>query len=145
MFMTQLNCYLNFDGRAEEAFNFYKRVFGGDFAGGISRYRDVPDLPGKEHLSEQQLNYVMHVALPLGNNMLMASDVMEGMGHPFHMGNNVSLSLHPDSKEEADRLFNELSSGGQAVMPMQTMFWGDYWGMLIDRFGINWMVNYHKK
>lgn len=142
--MTQLNSYLNFNGTTEEAFNFYKSVFGGDFRGGIMRFRDVPDLPGKENLSEKDKNAVMHVALPIGNNVLMGSDLVEGYGASLQMGNNVQLSLHPDSKEEADRLYKALSAGGKQSMPMADMFWGDYWGMLTDKFGIAWMVNYHK-
>lgn len=143
--MTQLNCYLNFAGNTEEAFNFYKSVFGGEFMGGIMRFKDVNDMPGKEHLNEKSLNGVVHVALPVGNNMLMGSDTMEGFGPPHQAGNNVHLSLHPDSKEEADRLYAALSGGGQQTMPMSDTFWGDYWGMLTDKFGISWMINYHKE
>ncbi len=141
--MTRLNSYLNFQGNTEEAFNFYKSVFGGEFTG-IMRFKDVEDLPGKEHLSEKDLNGIMNVTLPVGDNILMGTDSLESMGQHLKEGNNVSLSLHPDNKEEADRLYKELSKGGQSTMPMMDMFWGDYWGMLTDKFGIQWMVNYHK-
>lgn len=139
--MTKLNSYLNFQGNTEEAFNFYKSVFGGEFAG-LMRFKDVADLPGKENLSTADLNKIMHIALNVGDNMLMATDALESMGQRLTTGTNVTLSLHPDSKKEADRLYNALSAGGQPTMPMMDMFWGDYWGMLTDKFGIQWMVNY---
>ena len=139
--MTKLNCYLNFQDNAEQAFNFYKSVFGGEFAG-IMRFKEVAEFPGKEKLSETDLNKIMHIALPIGDNMLMATDMLESQGQKLKTGNDVTLSVHPDSKEEADRLYNELSAGGKAHMPMADMFWGDYWGMLTDKFGVNWMVNF---
>lgn len=139
--MTKLNSYLNFPGNTEEAFNFYKSVFGGEFTG-LTRFKDVADLPGKENLSTADLNKIMHIALNIGDNMLMATDTLESMRQHLTTGTNVTLSLHPDSKKEADRLYNALSAGGQPTMPMMDMFWGDYWGMLTDKFGIQWMVNY---
>ena len=139
--MTKLNCHLNFQDNAEDAFNFYKSVFGGEFAG-IMRFKDVTDFPGKEKLNEEDLNKIMHIALPIGDNMLMATDMLESQGQKLKTGNDVTLSVHPDSKKEADRVYNELSAGGKAHMPMADMFWGDYWGMLTDKFGVNWMVNY---
>ncbi|MES2848414.1 MAG: VOC family protein [Bacteroidota bacterium] len=143
--MTKLNSYVNFPiGTTESAFNFYKSVFGGEFQGGIMRFKDVPDFPGKEQMSAEQSNGVMHVALQIGNDMLMGSDAMEGMGPSVTAGNNIQLSLHPDSKQEADRLYAALSEGGTQIMPMMDMFWGDYWGTFVDKFGITWMVNYHK-
>ena len=139
--MTKLNCYLNFQDNAEQAFNFYKSVFGGEFAG-IMRFKEVAEFPGKEKLNETDLNKIMHIALPIGDNMLMATDMLESQGQKLKTGNDVTLSVHPDSKKEADRVYNELSAGGKAHMPMADMFWGDYWGMLTDKFGVNWMVNY---
>lgn len=137
----KLNPYLNFDGNAEEAFNFYKSVFGGEFAGGIMRMNSAP---GTEGLPDDEKERVMHVSLPLDNNQtLMASDIVPSMGHKLNRGNNVYLSLHPDSKEEADRLFNALAEGGTVEMPMEDQFWGDYFGSLVDKFGIGWMVNYN--
>src|ERR1035438_10149983 len=137
--MTRLNSYLNFQGNAEEAFNLYKSVFGGEFTG-LMRFKDMADFPGKEKLSDADLNKVMHVALNIGDNMLMATDVLESLGQHLKNGNVVTLSIHPDSKEEADRLYKELSQGGKPHQPMTDMFWG-YWGMLTDKFGIQWMVN----
>jgi PhnB protein len=143
--MLKLNPYLNFLGKTEEAFNFYKSVFGGGFVGKISRFKDVPDLPNKDQMSEEDLNKVMHVALMIGDNMLMATDALESQGQTLTVGNNISLSLHPDTKEEADRLFAALGEGGRVDMPLQDMFWGDYFGMLTDQFGIQWMVNFQSK
>ncbi len=137
----KLNPYLNFDGNAEEAFNFYKSVFGGEFAGGIMK---MSSAPGTENLPDDEKERVMHVSLPLDNGQtLMASDIVPSMGHKLTQGNNVYLSLHPDSKEEADQLFNALAEGGKVEMPMEDQFWGDYFGSLVDKFGIGWMVNYN--
>lgn len=140
--MIKLNPYLNFLGRTEEAFNFYKSVFGGEL-GIIQRFKDVPDLPEKEKMSEADLNKIMHVSLKIGDDVLMGTDTLESLGHTFAVGNNVSLSLSPDSKEEADRLFNALKEGGKVTMPMMDMFWGDYFGMVDDAFGIHWMINFN--
>ncbi len=142
--MITINAYLNFPGNTEEAFEFYKAVFGGEFLG-ITRFKDVADLPGREHLSEKDLNGVMNIQLPVGNNILMGTDALESMGQRATLGNSVTLSVHPDSKKEADRLYEALSTGGKPSMPMADMFWGDYWGMLTDKFGIQWMVNYRKQ
>lgn len=139
--MIKMNPYLNFDGQAEEAFNFYKSVFGGEFIGGIHR---MSDAPGCENLPDNEKNRVMHVSLPIGGGtILMASDNCPSMGHQLTMGNNVYISLHPDSREEADRLFNELSAGGAIEMPMEDMFWGDYFGSFKDKFGVLWMINHN--
>jgi PhnB protein len=143
--MLKLNPYLNFLGKTEEAFNFYKSVFGGEFVGPINRFKDVPDLPNKDQLSEEDLNKIMHVALMVGDNMLMGTDALESQGQTLTVGNNISLSLHPNTKEEADRLFAALGEGGRVDMPLQDMFWGDYFGMVADKFGIQWMVNFQSK
>ena len=138
--MAKLNPYLNFPGTTEEAFNFYKSVFGGDFAGGIFRFRDTPEA---DKLTASEREKIMHIALPIGkDNILMATDALESMGHKVTSGNNFHLSIGADSKEEADRIFNGLSTGGKVTMPMADMFWGDYFGMLTDKFGIQWMVSY---
>ena len=138
--MATLNSYLNFPGNTEEAFNFYKSVFGGDFAGGIFRFKDTPEA---DKLSTSEREKVMHVGLPVGKgNMLMATDAMESMGHKLTTGNNFYLSLETESKEEADKLFKGLSAGGNVTMPLADAFWGAYFGMLTDKFGIQWMVNY---
>lgn len=140
---TKLNPYLNFDGQCEEAFNHYKNVFGGEFAGqGVMRLGDMP--PSDEfQLPDDMKNRVMHVSLPIGDEILMGSDTMPGMGKPFQKGINSYISIHPESREEADRIFNQLSDGGEIEMPMQDQFWGDYFGSLVDKFGTPWMVNYH--
>jgi PhnB protein len=140
--LAKLNPYLNFDGKAEEAFNFYKSVFGGEFKGPINR---MSDAPGTENLSDEEKNRVMHVALPIGDgNTLMASDIIPSMGHKLIKGNNNYISLSPESREEAERLFNGLSAGGNIEMPLDDMFWGAYYGSFEDKFGIHWMVNYEK-
>ncbi|MBK9096523.1 MAG: VOC family protein [bacterium] len=138
--MKSINPYLNFPGNTEEAFNFYKKVFGGDFAGGIFRFKDTPD---SDKLSEGDRQKVMHVALPMGSeNMIMATDALESMGFKVTFGNNFYIAIHTDSKEEADKLFKGLSEGGKVEMPMADQFWGDYFGSLEDKFGVRWMVIY---
>jgi PhnB protein len=138
--MATLNPYLNFAGNTEEAFNFYRSVFGGDFAGGIFRFKDTPEA---DKMNAKDRDKVMHVALPIGNgNMLMATDALDSMGHKLTAGNNFNLSLEAESKEEADKLFKGLSAGGKVTTPLADAFWGSYFGSLTDKFGINWMVNY---
>lgn len=140
--MIKLNPYLNFLGRTEEAFNFYRSVFDGEFLI-IQRFREVPDFPGKEKMSTSDLEKLMHVSLKMGDNILMGTDALESQGHSLVLGNNISLSISTDSREEAERLFLDLQQGGGTVnMPLQDMFWGSYFGMVDDRFGIKWMINY---
>ena len=142
----KLNPYLNFDGNCEEAFQHYKNVFGGEFFGqGIMRFGDIP--PSDDFtLPEEHKNRVMHVSLQVGNEMLMGSDTMPGFcDKTFQIGDNAYISIHPDSREEADRIFNALAEGGTIEMPMEDQFWGDYYGSLCDRFGINWMVNFSEE
>lgn len=140
--MKAVNPYLNFDGQAEEAMNFYKSVFGGAFGGnGVMRMSDVPDMP---KIPEEEKNRVMHISLPLDNGqVLMASDIMPSMGHKLTVGNNNYISIFADSREEADRLFNALSPGGEIEMPMQDQFWGDYFGSFKDKFGVCWMISHN--
>jgi PhnB protein len=135
--MIKLNPYLNFDGNCEEAFNYYKKVFGGEFSY-FSRMSDMEN----EEFPEEDKNLIMHVSLPIGNDILMGSDVATDIKPMFKQGNNNYISLTPTSREEADRLFNELSAGGEVEMPMEEMFWGDYFGSFRDKFGIYWMINY---
>lgn len=138
--MAKLNSYLNFDGNAEEAFNFYKSVFGGEFAGGVMK---MGDAPGGEEMAEADKGRVMHVALPIsGGDLLMASDIMPSMEQKLVVGNNHYVCVSPDSREEADRLFAGLSDGGDIEMPMEDQFWGDYFGSFKDKFGICWMISY---
>jgi PhnB protein len=137
--MAKMNPYLNFDGKAEEAFTYYKSVFGGEFLADIYR---MDGAPGSENLPDNERNRVMHIALPIdAHTTLMASDILPSAGHKLTEGNNVQLSLHPESREEADRLFNALSAGGQVEMPMEDTFWGAYFGSFTDKYGIKWMIN----
>ena len=136
--MAVLNPYLNFNGNAEEAFNFYKSVFGGEFPM-IMRFKDAP---AEFRGSESEAERIMHIALPIGEgSVLMASDMPEHYGKAV-VGNNFNISISTKSKEEADRLFNGLSAGGQVTMPMANTFWGSYFGMLKDKYDIQWMVSY---
>ena len=111
----------------------------------VMRMKDIPSQEGMPPLPENEKDKVMHVALPiLGGIQLMGTDMLESMGHKLKIGNNVSINLEPDSKEETERLFKALSEGGSDVMPLQDMFWGAYWGCCLDKFGIRWMFNYQK-
>ena len=141
--MTQFNPYLNFDGNTREAMEFYKSVFGGEFPS-VTRFMDMP-MPGV-NLPKEEAEKIMHIGLPLGGGqMLMASDVIPSMGQKLIVGNNVYISIHPDSKAEADRLFTALSKGGEVEMAIAMQPWGDYWGSLKDKFGVLWMINYHEE
>lgn len=136
----KLQPYLNFAGNAEEAFTYYKSVFGGEFSA-LVRFKDFP-VEGLAVPSEDE-DKIMHISLPLGEDVtMMASDTLEGFGRQLTQGNNVYLSVHPTSREEADRLFSALSEGGQVEMPIADQAWGDYFGSLQDKFGVMWMVNY---
>src|SRR3712207_1453661 len=131
--MIKLNPYLNFAGNTEEAFNFYKSVFGGEFSA-VVRFNDMP--MESVNLPKEDENKIMHISLPIGNDVLMASDAPESMGFTVHFGNNAYISIHPDSKEEADRIFTALSEGGEIEMPSADQMWGDYYGSLKDKFGV---------
>ncbi|GAA4795065.1 VOC family protein [Olivibacter ginsenosidimutans] len=134
----KLNPYLNFDGNAEEAFKFYQSVFGGELY-----IQKMGETPGFENLPEEEKDLTMHVSIPIGDGQfLMASDCLKSAGHQLNIGNNNYISITPDSREEADRLFNELSAGGKIEMPMEDMFWGDYFGSFEDKFGVRWMINH---
>jgi PhnB protein len=134
-----VNPYLNFNGNTEEAFNFYKSVFGGEFLT-VMRMTDTPD---SDKLSPDMKNLIMHIALPLGNgNIMMGTDATESMGFHLTFGNNQYLCVSPDSKEQSDTLFNALAEGGNVEMPLADMFWGAYYGSLTDKFGIKWMINF---
>ena len=143
--MAHTSIYLNFDGNAEEAFNAYKKIFNTEFSAPFMRLGDVPAHPGMPALSEEDKKKVMHVALPiLGGTEIMATDMLESMGQKLVEGNNLTISLNPDTKEEADRLYNELSQGGADSVAPHDEFWG-YWGTCKDRFGIRWMFNITKQ
>jgi PhnB protein len=144
--MARVSTYLNFARSTEEAFTFYKTVFGTDFDGAIARFKDVPPQPGAPAMSEADQNLVMHIALPiLGGHVLMGTDAPESMGFSLTMGNNVYINLEPDTRAETDRLFKQLEAGGKVEMPLQEMFWGAYFGSLTDRFGVRWMFNCQNK
>jgi PhnB protein len=137
--MTQLNPYLSFGGNAEEAFNFYKSVFGGDFAA-VMRWGDNPQ--ACDQFPDLDKNSIMHIALAVGDSMIMASD--DAMGN-LKEGNNFSVAINPDSREDSDRIFAGLSAGGNVTCPMMDMFWGGYFGSFTDKFGINWLINYSEQ
>lgn len=146
--MAKVNTYLNFSGNTEEAFLFYKSVFGGEFtSGGIHRFSDMPPQEGMPPLKDSEKNGVMHVELPLlgGVHSLMGTDAPESMGFKVAAGNNVHISLEPDTRAETERLFKALSAGGAVSMPLQDTFWGAYYGSFTDKFGIHWMVNFPTK
>jgi len=138
--MTLVNMYLNFNGNCREAFEFYRSVFGGEFSF-IGTFGEMPPQEGFE-MSEEDKNRIMHVSLPISKETsLMGSDTSENYDK-VNFGNNFSVYINADSKEEADRFFTGLASGGKITMPMADVFWGSYFGMLEDKFGINWMVSY---
>lgn len=140
--MARVSTYLNFRNQTEQAFEFYRSVFGGDFLGPIHRFADMPPQPGQPPVPEALRNLVMHIELPiLGGHILMGTDAPEGLCPGVQPGNNVYLNLEPDTREEARRLFEGLSAGGVIEMPLQDMFWGAYFGSCTDRFGVHWMVN----
>ncbi len=145
--MAHISTYLNFSRNTEEAFNFYKSVFGGEFLDGkINRFGDGPKQEGMPPIAEEDKELVLHVALPiLGGHLLMGSDAPESLGFKINKGNNIYIALHTDSRPEADTLFAKLSADGEVEMPLQDMFWGDYYGALTDKFGIKWMINYSDK
>ncbi len=137
--MVKVNIYLNFAGNTEEAFNFYKSVFGGDFTS-IVRFKDFP-MEGV-NIPKEDENKIMHVGLPIGEDVLMATDALESLGQELVQGNNMYISVHPATKEEADEIFNALSVGGEIEMAIADQAWGDYFGSLKDKFGTLWMVIY---
>ncbi len=139
--MARVSTYLNFNRTTEEAFNFYKTVFGTQFSGPVARMGDVPSDPSQPPLSAADKNLVMHVALPiLGGHVLMGTDAPEYMGK-LTQGNNMYINLEPDTRTETKRLFKLLSEGGKVEFPLQEMFWGGYFGSLTDKFGVQWMFN----
>ncbi|MEO9210959.1 MAG: VOC family protein [Ginsengibacter sp.] len=140
--MALINPYINFNGNAEEAFNFYKSVFGGEFAL-ITRFKDLasPEFA----VAENDANKIMHIALPIGKNFLMANDVPESMGRVNENENRSKIAISAESREEADRLYNGLSAGGQIEVPISDSPWGSYFGMFRDKYGIEWTVDFDPK
>jgi len=141
--MSRVSTYLNFPRQTEEAFNFYKSVFGGEFGGnGIARFKDIPSGGDAPPIPEQDKNLVMHIELPiLGGHVLMGTDAPESMGFNVNFGNNVYINLEPDTKAETKKLFEALSAGGKVTMELQDMFWGAYFGSCTDKYGVQWMFN----
>ena len=137
--MATINPHINFNGNAEEAFNFYKSVFGGAFSH-VVRFKDMESPEFKP--SEEEANKIMHISLPIGSTFLMANDVPEFMGKTNENENRSKIVITAETKEEADKLFSGLSEGGQVEMPIANSPWGAYFGMLTDQFGIHWMFNF---
>jgi PhnB protein len=127
-------------GTCEEAFNFYKSVFGGEF-NHVGRFKDMPESAGFK-IKDDDKEKIMHISLPISKEtVLMGSDTSEAFGHITTVGNNFSISINTDNEKEVTRIFEELSAGGTIKMPLDKTFWGAYFGMYIDKFGIHWMVN----
>lgn len=139
--IMKLNPYLNFNGNAKEVFQFYQSVLGGELL-----IQKMSDSPGTENLSEEEREMMMHISLPIGDGQfLMASDCLQSQGHILSFGNNNYISVSPDSRDEASRIFSGLSEGGVVEMPLEDMFWGDYFGSFTDKFGVSWMINFNSK
>jgi len=140
--VSRVSTYLNFMGNTEEAFLFYRSVFGTEFLAPITRIADMPADPSAPAVSEDEKNLVMHVELPiLAGHVLMGTDMLESMGHQLRIGNNMTINLELDARPETDRLFGLLSEGGSDAFGLQDMPWGAYWGTCLDRFGVRWMFN----
>lgn len=140
--MAQINPHINFNGNAEEAFTFYKSVFGGEFAK-IMRFKDLAS--DEFPVAEKEANKIMHIALPIGDSILMANDVPEILGPTNENENRSKIAISAESKEEAERLFSGLSAGGQIEFPISDSPWGSYFGMFRDKYGIEWMVDFDPK
>ena len=145
--MAKVSTYLNFERNTEDAFNFYKTVFGGEFGGnGIMRFKDIPSSGEGPKLPEGDTNLVMHVELTtIGGHVLMGTDAPDTMGFNVSFGNNMNINLEPDTRAETKDLFDKLSAGGRVTMPLEDMFWGDYFGSCTDKFGVHWMFNCSEK
>lgn len=142
--MPSINPYLTFLGNCEDAFNHYKSVFGGEFTY-VGRFGEMPPQEGQPAMSDEDKNKIMHISLPIGNGTtLMGSDTGGEWAPQTVIGNNITISVNADSKEQADRFFNQLSDGGRQTMPMNQTFWGDYFGMCTDKFQINWMISFNE-
>lgn len=140
--MASVSTYLNFNGTTEEAFEFYKSVFGTEYVGGIARMGDAPPMEGQPEMDEATKNMVMNVVLPItAGHLIMGTDAPESMGFTLNQGNNVYICLDTDTREESDKLFAALSDGGKVEQALGEMFWGDYFGSLVDKYGTLWMFN----
>lgn len=144
--MASVSTYLNFKRSTEEAFNFYKKVFGTEFSGQIMRFGDMPPAPGQPPIADADRTLIMHISLPiLAGHLIMGTDAPESMGFNLNQGNNAYINLEPDTRGETDRLFNALGEGGTIEMALAEQFWGDYFGSLRDKFGTQWMFNCRSK
>lgn len=145
--MARVSTYLNFPRNTEEAFNFYRSVFGGEYSGGgIARFKDIPAQPGMPPLAEEDKNLIMHIELPIvGGHVLMGTDAPETMGFKVNFGNNIYINLEPDTRAETKKLYDALKVGGTVTMELQVMFWGAYYGSCTDKFGVQWMFNCTEK
>lgn len=145
--MARVSTYLNFPGNTEEAFNFYRSVFGGEFCGGgVGRFKDMPAQEGMPPTADEDKELIMHIELELpGGHILMGTDAPVSMGFKVKSGNNIHINLEPDTKEETKKLFDALSSGGKVTMELSDMFWGAYFGSCTDKFGVQWMFNFRQK
>lgn len=142
--MARVSTYLNFAGNASEAFEFYREVFGGTYLGEPMRMGDMPSDPNGPQLTDAERKMIMHAALEiLGGHVLMATDMLESMGHRLVVGNNTTINLEPDTREETERLYAALSEGSTECAPLSEMFWGAIWGSCLDRFGVRWMFNFY--
>jgi len=144
--MASTSTYLNFNRQTEEAFYFYKAIFKTEFEGKIARFGDYTSVEGYPPVAEPDKNLIMNIALPtVGGHIIMGTDAPESMGMKLIIGNNISICLQPDTRNETDRLYQGLSEGGKQEMPLQEMFWGDYFGTCVDKFGVQWMFNCSSK
>jgi PhnB protein len=139
--MIRLDTYLNFNGNTEEVFNFYKKVFNSDF----SKLMRFADMPGGEKMSAGDRTKILHVALPIGSNVLMGTDALDSMNQKISTGDNVSISITLDDENEATRIFDALADDGDVIMPLSREFWSDLFGICKDKFGIQWMINFVSK
>lgn len=141
--MAKISTYLNFTDKTEEAFDFYKKVFKGEYVGEISRFKDMPSREGMPPMPDDVKDLVMHMALKItGGHILRGSDSPDFMGNTIVYGNSITINLELDTREETERIFKELSEGGKIMMPLGDTFWGAYFGMFTDKYGINWMVDH---
>lgn len=139
--MLSINPYLNFSGKTEEAMNFYRSVFGGEF----TTFKRFNESPGHEKMPKEEQEKIMHASLPMGKvNGIMATDTLESMEQSLVTGNNIYICINTESEEESNRLFEGLSKGGKIEIPMNKTFWGAYFGICVDRFGVPWMINYEE-
>lgn len=142
--MTRINIYLTFDGNCRTAFDYYRSVFGGDFASAMT-FNEMPPSEEGPSFTEEEGKRIMHISLPISaETVLMGSDTAGPWAAEHKPGNNFSISVNTDAKGKADRFFEQLSQGGQVTMPMEQTFWGDYFGMVIDQFGISWMISFNE-